>query len=237
MREAAVEVVVGKPCLRHLEPVVKPGAKSERPAKPADRPLAVDATQHKDILAFLFLKYISDVWRKHYEQFVAEYQGDPPEIRDLRIRRRLDRERFKLKQFELRDENGTVTETFLSDFYSLYERRNRDNVGELINEIMEAIEETNDPKLKGVFRNIDFNSEANLGQTRDRNRRLRNLIEDFAKPSLDLRDVSEDAIGEAYIFLIERFASDAGKKAGEFLHAAHRLRTGRQARRDPSPAL
>jgi len=178
---------------------------------------AIDATQYKDyILAFLFLKYISDVWRKHYEQFVEEYQNDPPETRDLRIRRRLDRERFKLKQFELRDEKGAVTETFLSDFYNLYERRNRDNIGELINEVLEAIEEANDPKLKAVFRNIDFNSEANLGQTKDRNRRLRNLLEDFAKPSLDLRDVSEDAIGEAYIFLIEQFASDAGKKAGEF---------------------
>ena len=113
-------------------------------------------------------------------------------------------------------EKGAVTETFLSDFYNLYERRNRDNIGELINEVLEAIEEANDPKLKAVFRNIDFNSEANLGQTKDRNRRLRNLLEDFAKPSLDLRDVSEDAIGEAYIFLIEQFASDAGKKAGEF---------------------
>jgi type I restriction enzyme M protein len=178
---------------------------------------AIDATQYKDyILAFLFLKYISDAWRKNYDQFVEKYRNDPPETRDLRVRRQLERERFKLKQFELRDEKGAVTETFLSDFYSLYERRNRDNIGELINEVLEAIEEANDPKLKGVFRNIDFNSEANLGQTKDRNRRLRNLLEDFAKPSLDLREVSEDAIGEAYIFLIERFASDAGKKAGEF---------------------
>jgi type I restriction enzyme M protein len=33
-----------------------------------------------------------------------------------------------------------------------------------------------------VFRNIDFNSEANLGKTKDRNRRLKNLLEDFASP-------------------------------------------------------
>jgi type I restriction enzyme M protein len=32
------------------------------------------------------------------------------------------------------------------------------------------------------------------------------------KPSL----VSEDVIGNTYIYLIERFASDSGKKAGEF---------------------
>ena len=69
-----------------------------------------------------------------------------------------------------------------------------------------------------MFRNIDFNSEANLGRVKDRNRRLKNLLEDFAKPALDLRPsrVSEDIIGECYIYLISRFASDAGKKAGEF---------------------
>ena len=44
------------------------------------------------------------------------------------------------------------------------------------------------------------------------------MLEDFAKPALDLRPsrVTEDIIGECYIYLISRFASDAGKKAGEF---------------------
>ena len=78
------------------------------------------------------------------------------------------------------------------------------------------MEKANEGKLGGLFRAIDFNSETNLGQTKDRNRRLKMLLEDFAKPSLDLSEVSEDILGDAYIFLIERFASDAGKKAGEF---------------------
>ena len=44
------------------------------------------------------------------------------------------------------------------------------------------------------------------------------LLEDFGKPELDLSParVNEDIIGECYIYLISRFASDAGKKAGEF---------------------
>ena len=69
-----------------------------------------------------------------------------------------------------------------------------------------------------MFRNIDFNSKANLGKTKDCNRRLKNLSEDFANPELDLRPsrVGEDIIGNAYIYLIERFASGGGKKAGEF---------------------
>jgi len=51
-----------------------------------------------------------------------------------------------------------------------------------------------------------------------RNRRLKQLLEDFHKPQLDMRPsrVSEDVIGNTYIYLIERFASDSGKKAGEF---------------------
>ena len=175
----------------------------------------IDAEQYKNyILALLFLKYISDVWNKHYNDMLEEF-GDHPQ-RDLRIRRRLERERFKLKEIEYRNEDGEIVETFLSSFDSLYERRNRDNVGELINMVLDAIEQANEPKLNGVFRNIDFNSEISLGQTKDRNRRLKNVLEDFAKPSLNLSTVSEDAIGEAYIYLIEQFAADAGKKAGEF---------------------
>ena len=174
---------------------------------------AVDATQYKDyVLTALFLKYISDVRRMHVEEFRREYGGD-----ELRIQRRLDRERFKVPTVELKNpKTQEIEETFLGDFYSLYERRTRDNIGELINIVLDAIEKANEGKLNGLFRAIDFNSETNLGQTKDRNRRLKTLLEDFAKPGLDLSEVSEDILGDAYIFLIERFASDAGKKAGEF---------------------
>ena len=69
-----------------------------------------------------------------------------------------------------------------------------------------------------MFRSIDFNSETNLGKTKDLNRRLKMLLEDFHKPQLDMRSsrISEDVISNVYIYLIARFASDAGKKAGEF---------------------
>jgi type I restriction enzyme M protein len=160
----------------------------------------VDPAQYKDyILVMLFLKYITDVWKDHYEEYRKQY-GDDEE----RIRRRLDRERFVLPKG--------------ASFYDLYEQRNESNIGELINIALDAIEESNKAKLEGVFRNIDFNSEGNLGKTKDRNRILKNLMNDFNKPQLDMRPsrVSEDVIGNTYIYLIEKFASDAGKKAGEF---------------------
>jgi type I restriction enzyme M protein len=175
----------------------------------------MDAAGYKDyILAMLFVKYISDVWKDHYEEYRRQYGDD-----DTRIRRKLKRERFVLPFAELKNpDTGEVEDRFLADFYSLYERRNAANIGELINIALDAIEEANKVKLEGVFRNIDFNSEANLGKTRDRNRRLKLMLEDFHKSQLDMSPsrVSEDVIGNTYIYLIERFASDAGKKAGEF---------------------
>ena len=160
----------------------------------------LDPAQYKDyILVMLFVKYISDIWNDHYEAYREEYGND-----EVRIRRRLQRERFVLSEG--------------NSFYDLYENRNEANIGELINIALENIETENRLKLEGVFRNIDFNSEANLGKTKDRNRRLKNLLEDFNKPELDMRPsrVPGDVIGNTYIYLIERFASDAGKKAGEF---------------------
>lgn len=160
----------------------------------------VDAGQYKDyILVMLFLKYISDLWNDHFETYKKQFGGD-----DTRIRRRMERERFVLPEG--------------ASFYDLYEKRNEPNIGELINIALEKIEDANRAKLEGVFRNIDFNSESNLGRVKDRNRRLKNLLEDFDKPAMDLRPsrVTEDIIGECYIYLISRFASDAGKKAGEF---------------------
>ena len=160
----------------------------------------MDAAGYKDyILVMLFLKYISDVWADHYKKYREQYGDD-----DTRIRRKLDRERFILPQG--------------ASYYDLYEKRNAADIGDVINTALEAIETANKTKLEGVFRNIDFNSESNLGQTRDRNRRLKMLLEDFHKPQLDMHPsrISEDVIGNVYIYLIERFASDAGKKAGEF---------------------
>lgn len=160
----------------------------------------MDAAGYKDyILVMLFVKYISDVWKDHCEEYKRKYADN-----EERILRKLNNERFILP------ENCA--------FYDLYEKRSEPNIGELINIALDAIETANKAKLEEVFRNIDFNSEVNLGKTRERNRRLKMLLEDFNKPELDMHPsrVSEDVIGNTYIYLIGRFASGAGKKAGEF---------------------
>lgn len=161
----------------------------------------VDPSEYKNyILVFLFLKYLSDVWKDHYQEYREKYGDD-----DKLINRKMGRERFLLPE--------------QSRFDFIVANKNDTNIGEIINKALEALEEANKIKLEGVFRNIDFNSESNLGRTKDRNRRLKNLIEDFSDPKLDFRPSvigTDDIIGDSYMFLIERFASDAGKKGGEF---------------------
>ncbi len=161
----------------------------------------IDASQYKDyILVMLFLKYLSDLWTDLKDELEQKYKGDKQ-----RVERALARERFVVPKE--------------SHFDYLYSKRREANIGDLINMALADIEDKNRGKLEGVFRNIDFNSEANLGKPKDRNSRLLHLLEDFHDSRLDLRPSrigGLDVIGNAYEFLIGNFASDAGKKAGEF---------------------
>jgi len=162
---------------------------------------AFDSSEYKNyILVFMFVKYLSDVWTDHYEEYRKQFGND----KEL-IERKMKRERFVLPK------NCT--------FNYLYEHRNDADIGEKIDKVLAKIEDQNLEKLEAVFRNISFNSEK-LGQTKDRNRRLKNLLTDFANPILDFRPSvlgrKEDLIGNAYMYLIEKFASGAGKKGGEF---------------------
>lgn len=159
----------------------------------------IDSSRYKDyILSMLFVKYLSDVYKEKLETYIKQYDGD-----ERRVERAMSRERFKL------DENST--------FDYLYSKRNDNNIGEKINLALSSIEEHNSGKLRGVFRAIDFNSTVDFGEVKEKNATLRNLLDDFKdldlKPSqLDTADI----IGDAYEYMIATFASDAGKKGGEF---------------------
>jgi type I restriction enzyme M protein len=160
----------------------------------------VDPSIYKDyVLTMLFLKYVSDVWQDHYDTYKKQY-GDHPEL----IVEMLKNERFVLPSS--------------ASFYALHGLRHTPGNGERIDKALHAIEEANLGKLKDVFQDISFNSNK-LGDEQQKNDILRHLLEDFAKPELNLREsrVGElDVIGNAYEFLIKNFASTSGKKAGEF---------------------
>ena len=163
----------------------------------------IDPSQYKDyILTMLFLKYVSDVQKDKYNEYLKKYNNDQE-----RADRAMKHERFVVPQH--------------CSFSYLYDHRNESNVGELINIALNDIEEANREKISsedgsGIFRNIDFNS-SNLGDAKDKNTRLKNLLIDFSALDLTPSHLEEsDVIGDAYEFLIANFASDAGKKAGEF---------------------
>ena len=164
----------------------------------------INAGTYQDfLLTMLFLKYISDVWQDHYDQYAEQY-GDEPEL----IEEMMKNERFVLP----RD----------ASFYALYDRRYEPGNGERIDQALHAIEEANGTKLKdagkSVFQDISFNTDK-LGEEKQKNDILRHLLEDFAKPELNLKPSrvgSLDVIGNAYEYLIKHFAASGGQKAGEF---------------------
>ncbi|WP_247268439.1 MULTISPECIES: type I restriction-modification system subunit M [Pseudomonas] len=164
----------------------------------------ISADTYKDfILTMLFLKYISDVWQDHYDTYKKQY-GDEPEL----IEEMLKNERFVLP----RD----------ASYYALYDKRHEPGNGERIDQALHAIEEANGTKLKdagkSVFQDISFNTDR-LGEEKQKNTILRDLLQEFAKPELNLKPSrvgSLDVIGNAYEYLIKNFAASGGQKAGEF---------------------
>ncbi|MBL4653919.1 MAG: type I restriction-modification system subunit M [Flavobacteriales bacterium] len=166
---------------------------------------SIDPSVYKDyVLTMLFIKYLSDVHDDKHAAYLEKYSGD-----EERAKRAMQHERFVVPEH--------------SHFKFLYDSRNESNIGELINIALTDLEEANREKLysedgAGIFQNIDFNN-SKLGEPKDKNTRLKNLLLDFNSDKLDLRPShldGNDIIGGAYAYLISNFASDAGKKAGEF---------------------
>lgn len=160
----------------------------------------VDASSYKDyVLTMLFIKYISDVWQDHMEAYQEEYGNEPELIAEL-----MKNERFVLPE--------------KANFYWLYSKRNEPGNGERIDKALAAIEDANISKLRDVFQDIHFNSNK-LGEEAQKNELLKDLLEDFAKETLNLRPSrigNLDIIGNAYEFLIKNFAANSGRSAGEF---------------------
>jgi type I restriction enzyme M protein len=160
----------------------------------------LDSSIYKDfVLTMLFLKYISDVWQDHHDRYKVAH-GDHPEL----IEELLKNERFVLPPN--------------ASFYALHEARHMPGNGERIDKALHAIEDANLSKLRDVFQDISFNS-TKLGNEAQKNDILKRLLEDFAKPALNLHESrigNLDVMGNAYEFLIKNFASTSGKKAGEF---------------------
>lgn len=149
----------------------------------------IDSADYKKyIFGLLFYKRISDVWDEEYEKVLAEF-GDTEIARaDYNHRFQVPKDcRWEVAQNEAQ------------------------SIGQKLNEIFDKLTNANSPKLDKIFDDLDFANKDKFP-----NETIQRLINHFSKYSFGDTYISSDLLGDAYEYLIEQFAADAGKKGGEF---------------------
>lgn len=88
------------------------------------------------------------------------------------------------------------------------------NVGKSIVDAMVGIERANPDTLGGLFSSFDDASWTDKSKLTDD--RLKDLVEHFSEKRFGNDDYDADVMGDAYEYLIKKFADDSKKNAGEF---------------------
>lgn len=108
-------------------------------------------------------------------------------------------------------------------FENVRKRADKDeNLNETLEGVFKNIESTaqgaaSEKNFKGLFDDIDVNSNKLGGTVAQRNDKLVKLMNGIAKMKLgDYKSNSIDAFGEAYEYLMGMYASNAGKSGGEY---------------------
>lgn len=159
----------------------------------------IDAAGYKEyIFPLLFFKRISDVYDEQYKGFLmeggAEYAGMQAE--ELAI---------KIPQGAHWDDVREVTE----------------NVGQKLVEAFIAIEQANpgleiDGRVVGGLEGIFGPKDGWTNKAKMPDSIITSLIEDFSRYNLSLESCPADEMGQAYEYLVGKFADDAGNTAQEF---------------------
>ncbi|RIK27325.1 MAG: SAM-dependent DNA methyltransferase, partial [Chloroflexi bacterium] len=149
----------------------------------------VDAGDYKQyIFPLLFYKRLSDVWDADYAEAFAESQDHEYAVATAN-------DRFAIP-------NGAHWNDV---------RETPRDVGRALQDAMRAIEAANPARLEGIFGDAPWTNKERLPDAT-----LKNLLEHFSKHTLSLETVPEDALGNAYEYLINKFADDSGHTAQEF---------------------
>lgn len=85
------------------------------------------------------------------------------------------------------------------------------NVGLELSKAFREIERVNALQLQGIFGDAEWTNKERLTDEM-----LCNLIEHFSQHNLSLSNVPNDMLGQAYEYLIKKFADDSGHTAAEF---------------------
>ncbi|MCF0217614.1 MAG: type I restriction-modification system subunit M [Malacoplasma sp.] len=101
------------------------------------------------------------------------------------------------------------------------------NLNETIEKVFRNIEESakgteSEQNFSGLFDDFDVNSKTNLGETvNERNRKLLKLLDGIANMNLgNIKNHDIDVFGDAYEYLLSKYASNAGQSGGEFFTPA-----------------
>jgi type I restriction enzyme M protein len=150
----------------------------------------VDASDFKAyVFPLLFLKRISDVFDEERAAALDESGGDQ-EYADLP-----EQHRFQIPEGAHWDDL----------------RARSTNVGQAIQRAMREIEKANPTTLYGIFGDVQWTNKARLSDEL-----LVDLIDHFSHIRLRNADVPNDVLGNAYEYLIKKFADLTNRKAGEF---------------------
>ncbi len=144
------------------------------------------------VTPLLFFKRISDVYDEETEKALKESGGDE-----------------EYASFEENHSFIIPTGCHWNDVREVTE-----NVGSAIINAMSGIERKNPDTLSGVFSSFDDASWSDKTKLSDE--RLKNLIEHMSKIKVGNNNYSADVMGDAYEFLIKKFADLSKKNAGEF---------------------
>jgi type I restriction enzyme M protein len=160
---------------------------------------SLDAPKFKDyILPLIFLKRLSDVFDDEVTHLAHEF-GDAKTAAKL-----VEKDRKLVRFFVPPAARWPALAVKTA------------GVGEALTKAVRDVERDN-PRLAGVFNNIDFNATA-AGQRIVDDVRLAALVQVLNHPDyrLGLDDVEPDMLGRAYEYLLRKFAEGQGQSAGEF---------------------
>ena len=177
------------------------------------------------MLSFLFLKYLSD----NYVAFAKkELGGDYPVIdikeayavgvnSPLQLWYENNLQDIDLFEAQMRKKiHYVIKPHYLWDSIAEEARTQSDSLLENLEKGFKYIEEESfDTSFKGLFSEINLNSEKLGKNYAERNTLLAKVINKIEEGISEL-DTTTDTLGDAYEYLIGQFAANSGQKAGEF---------------------
>lgn len=174
----------------------------------------MDANEYKDyLLGIVFYKYLSDSFLiKVYDLIYDEKPENLMAALDV-YREALEDESAGELQEQLRSDFHYVIEPELTYTCFADEARNNAFQREQLQKAFNNIEQS-DPLFADLFTDIDLYSNRLGTGDQKQSDTIANLILEIDKA--DLLDSDAEILGNAYEYLIGQFASETGKKAGEF---------------------